>query len=201
MQIIHGVLGWGNNGANTKSSLDCYGPGGRWADGADELGPDAIPMGGRNGQGGDLLADALARVGCTEGESLIVIAISRNERIEDNGIVARVDDAVRAAIAPLPDIPAGTDGLVVRLRKAAPIIGECTTTGTGDLVAAAADWINAQGAEMSKCVDRAEILDGEITVLKAQLARRDEQLGSALANLSGWPGARSIVEDAFEDDE
>jgi hypothetical protein len=59
--VTQGVLGWGNR----KIGLEAYGPGGRW-----------------NGQGdyandGDLLGEALGRVGGSEGMGLVVVAVDR----------------------------------------------------------------------------------------------------------------------------
>lgn len=94
--VLTGVLGWGNPGCNTLSSLDCYGPGGRWGDGNDPgLAP---PMNGRNGEGGDLLPDALAREGLTEGASLVVVAVSRQAQMADRGLAERIESAIRAAV-------------------------------------------------------------------------------------------------------
>lgn len=69
---VNGFLGWGNPGSgDTVSSLDCYGPRGRWE------------RGGRNGQAGDPLADALQRAGCHEGARLVVLAWNRFEPIPE----------------------------------------------------------------------------------------------------------------------
>jgi hypothetical protein len=71
---MRGRLGWANPGSNSLSSLDVYGPGDRFAHPADREDP---PCGGRNGQGGDGLADALVRAGGHEGAVILVIAVDR----------------------------------------------------------------------------------------------------------------------------
>ena len=55
--VLRGVLGWGNR----KGGGEAYGPGGRW----------------EGGQDGDLLGDALERVGAHEGATLLVVAVNR----------------------------------------------------------------------------------------------------------------------------
>jgi hypothetical protein len=97
VNVTVGFLGWGNPGCNTLSSLDCYGPGGRW--GKSEPFQDNPRMGGRSGQCGDLLPDALARVGESEGATLIVVSVSRREQMADKALIARIESAVRAAVS------------------------------------------------------------------------------------------------------
>jgi hypothetical protein len=72
---IRGVLGWGNR----KSGLEVYGPDGRW---------------GGTGRDGDLLGDALARAGQTEGASLVVVAVPRfGDTLLLDAVLALVADA------------------------------------------------------------------------------------------------------------
>ena len=65
--IVKGRLGWGNPGSGTAHQFEVYGPGDRWAP----------PRPGQKVQGGDLIADALAEAGATEGHQVLVIAIPR----------------------------------------------------------------------------------------------------------------------------
>lgn len=80
MIFVKGFLGWGNR----KNGVEAYGPGGRW--------------GGRD-QDGDLLGDALAREGDSEGSTLFVVSVSRSEIIADRTIEQRVEAAIRDALA------------------------------------------------------------------------------------------------------
>ena len=66
---VRGVLGWGNR----KVGFEAYGPGGRW---------------GGTGRDGDLLGDALASAGCTEGAGLVVVAV---DRFAGHGLDSLVD--------------------------------------------------------------------------------------------------------------
>ena len=80
---LRGILGWGNR----KSGLEAYGPGGRWH--------------GAN-RDGDLLGDALERVGGYEGATLLVVAVNRF------GDLSALDDIERFAEARL--VAAGAAG-------------------------------------------------------------------------------------------
>jgi len=73
--MLRGFLGWGNR----KFGLEAYGPDGRWGGS------------GRYGDHGDLLGDALERVGGAEGAYLLVIAVNRF------GDMAALDDIERFA--------------------------------------------------------------------------------------------------------
>jgi hypothetical protein len=68
--IIRGILGWGNR----KSGLDAYGPCGRWG--------GEVVYANQRGDG-DLLGDALYRMGAREGATLLVIAVGRETPQKD----------------------------------------------------------------------------------------------------------------------
>jgi len=79
--VVRGSLGWGNR----KAGLEAYGPGGRW--GGTEF--------------GDLLGDALHRVGVGEGAELIVVAVPRQAVPHDSAsrdaLLNRIQFAVQDA--------------------------------------------------------------------------------------------------------
>lgn len=88
---LRGFLGWGNR----KDGLDAYGPGGRW--------DNVDPAGGvrpRTNPDGDLLGDALSRVGAHEGATLLVIAV---DRFGDTSVLDRIE----ALVAGVPEVPDG----------------------------------------------------------------------------------------------
>lgn len=81
-QVVRGFLGWGNR----KSGLEAYGPEGRWG----------------NGEEGDLLGDALAREGSSEGAVLFVVAVPRSDQPHGDkhahdALMNRIEQAVTAA--------------------------------------------------------------------------------------------------------
>ena len=94
--IVKGRLGWGNPGSGSASQFELYGPGDRWA-----------PM--RNGQrvhGGDLIADALAEAGASEGHQVLVIAIPR---FANPAVLDAMEKAIRDGITyVLPAAPEET---------------------------------------------------------------------------------------------
>ena len=73
--VLDGVLGWGNR----KTGCEAYGPGGRWEG---------------EGNDGDLLGDALERVGGSEGMNLIVVAVDRFAHKAAPELQAEIEEVV-----------------------------------------------------------------------------------------------------------
>ncbi len=91
--VITGRLGWGNRGYNSHSSLDAYGPGDRWARPGNvppQAAERSIPLGGLNGEGGDVLADALADAGAREGHRLVIVAVPSFSEINTEELAERL---------------------------------------------------------------------------------------------------------------
>ena len=79
--VLDGVLGWGNR----KSGCEAYGPGGRW---------EGRRVRGSEQDVGDLLGDALERVGGSEGMNLIVVAVDRFAHNAAPELQAEIEEVV-----------------------------------------------------------------------------------------------------------
>ena len=79
--VLDGVLGWGNR----KSGCEAYGPGGRW---------EGRRVRGSEQEVGDLLGDALERVGGSEGMNLIVVAVDRFAHKAAEELQAEIEEVV-----------------------------------------------------------------------------------------------------------
>lgn len=84
---VQGILGWANPDRRPATSLDAYGPDGRWG--------KAVSHQGRETQGHHL-ADALVGLGAGEGAVLLVVAVNRGP--DQEATVARLREALTAAI-------------------------------------------------------------------------------------------------------